>query len=96
MLKTLGLLLLILIFCLGVTIGYYNATPVTFDYLVGSVQIQLVVLLLVDFAVAVLITAVLCGGRILVQRAQIRRLRRQLRESDTELKNLRSLPIKDN
>lgn len=95
MLKTLGLLLLLLIFCVGVAVGYFNDTPVKFDYLVGSVDIQLVVLLLLVFAFAVVLTVILCGIRMLGQHAQIRRLRRQLRESETELKNLRSLPVKD-
>lgn len=95
MLKTLGLLLLIVIFVIGILIGYYNASPVLFDYLAGTVKIRLVVLLLIDFSVGVLLAILLCSGRLLSQRSQIRRLRRQLKESDTELKNLRSLPLRD-
>lgn len=94
MLKTLGILLLLVVFCLGASIGYFNATPVTFNYLVGSVQLRLVVLLLAVFAVAVVLTVVLCSVRILNQHSEIRRLRRQLRETETELKNLRNLPLK--
>ena len=95
MLKTLGILLLVAVFCLGASIGYFNATPVNFDYLVGSVQLRLVVLLLVVFAVGVILTVVLCGIRLISQGGEIRRLRRQLRATETELKNLRNLPLKN-
>lgn len=95
MLKTLGLLLLIAIFVIGVLIGYYNADPVVFNYLAGTVKVRLVVLLLIDFAAAVLLAILLCSTRLISQRSQIRRLRRQLKESDTELKNLRNLPLRD-
>lgn len=95
MLKTLGLLLLIVIFVIGVLVGYYNASPVTFNYLAGTLRVRLVVLLLIDFGVAVLLAILLCSSRLISQRSQIRRLRRQLKESDSELKNLRNLPIRD-
>lgn len=95
MLKTLGILLLIAVFCFGASIGYFNATPVQFDYLIGAVQIKLVVLLLMVFGIAVIVTLVLCSVRLLGQHAELRRLRRQLREMETELKNLRNLPLRN-
>lgn len=94
MLKNLGILLLILVFCLGAAISYSNADPVSFDYLLGTVQMRLMLLLLLVFALGVIITVLLCGFRMLTQRREIARLRKQLRGTETELKNLRNLPLK--
>lgn len=94
MLRTLGILLLVVVFCLGASVGYFNTTPVDFDYLFGTVQMRLILLLLLVFVVAAILTWLLCGYRLINQRGEIRRLRRQLRASETELKNLRNLPLK--
>lgn len=95
MLRMLGLLLLVVIFCLAAAIGYFNLAPVKFDYLFGTVETHLVLLLLIVFAFAVVFTLLLCGYGMLGQRHEIRRLRRQLRATETELKNLRTLPLKE-
>lgn len=94
MLRTLGILLLIVIFCLGAAIGYFNLTPVDFDYLFGTIELQLVLLLLIVFAFAVVLTVLLCGYRMVGQRGEIRRLRRKLKLTQSELNNLRALPLK--
>jgi uncharacterized membrane protein YciS (DUF1049 family) len=93
MLRILLLLLLILVFVGGLAVGYSNAGPVSFNYLFGKTELSLVVLVLTVFAVAVLLTLLVCAGRILRLSADLRRLRRQLREAETELKNLRNIPI---
>ncbi len=94
MLRNLGLLLLLLVFCLGAAISYSNADLVSFDYLIGTAQMRLVVLLLLTFTLGVIITVLLCGLRLFNQRREIGRLRKQLRGAETELKNLRNLPLK--
>lgn len=93
MLRVLAILLLVLVFVGGLTVGYSNAAPVTFNYLFGKTELSLVVLVLIVFAAAVLLTLLVCAGRILRLTADVRRLRRQLRDAETELKNLRNLPI---
>ena len=95
MLRLLGVILLAIVGTLGACIGFYNTTLVTFHYLFGVVQIRLILLLLAVFAVAVLLSALAYGIRLLSLRGELRRLRRQLRETETELKNLRNLPLKD-
>lgn len=83
------LLLLAVFFALGVTIGFYNAQPVRLSYILGEVELPLIGLLVGEFLVAVLLTLLVVSGRILTLRAELRRLRRQLRGSDEELANLR-------
>lgn len=95
MLRTLGLLCLVVIFCLAAAIGYFNLTPVQFDYLFGRTDIRLVLLLLIVFALGVALTLLCCSIGLLGQHRELRRLRKQLNKAETELKNLRLLPLKD-
>jgi uncharacterized membrane protein YciS (DUF1049 family) len=96
MLRILTVLVLLAVFVTGAALGYFNATPVSFNYLFGSVEVRLVVLILLTFVLAVLLTLLLCAGRLLSQSGEARRLRRQLRDAETELKNLRNLPLTSN
>jgi|SRR5579884_2651947 len=93
MLRLLLVLLLVAVFVAGAALGYFNATPVSFDYLFGQVQVRLVTLIVGSAVLAALLTLVLCAGRLLALTAEIRRLRRRLRDAEAELKNLRNLPV---
>lgn len=92
MLRVLVVLLLLLVFALGAALAYFNSQHVEFDYLFGSVQVRLVVLVVSTVAVSAVLTLLLCAGRLLGLAAELRRLRRELRNAETELKNLRNLP----
>jgi lipopolysaccharide assembly protein A len=87
--------ILVVVLCLGASIGYFNAQPIHFDYLAGQIELPLIGLVLADFFLAVLLTLLICSGRILGLKAEARRLRKQLRDAEAELKNLRDIPLKD-
>src|SRR5579863_8889213 len=93
MLRTLTILLVVAVFLAGATLGYFNAAPVSFDYLFGSVQVRLVGLIVATFLLGALLMLVLCAVRMLGYTRELRKLRRQLRDAETELKNLRNLPL---
>lgn len=93
MLRIFLLILLVLVFALGVTIGFYNAQPVRFSYIFGEIDLPLIGLIVGEFFVAVLLTLLVVFGRILGLKTEVRRLKRQLRDSESELKNLRSIPL---
>ena len=95
MLRIFILILLVLVFGTGVVIGFYNAQPVVFNYLFGSMQMPLIALIAGEFIVAVALTLLMVGTRILGLKAEARRLRKQLVAAESELKNLRNLPLKD-
>ncbi|GAC1633247.1 MAG: hypothetical protein NVS9B10_28430 [Nevskia sp.] len=96
MLRIVILLLLVLVFALGASLGYFNAERVSFHYLFGTVEVRVAVLVIVSFIAAALLTLLLCGLRMLGLHREIRRLRKRLRDSETELKNLRNLPLAAN
>lgn len=93
MLRIVFLLLLGAMLVLGASIGYFNAQAVRFNYLFGEWELPLVALLVADFLVAALVTLAVFGARLLTLRGEIRRLRKQLRDLESELKSLRNLPL---
>lgn len=92
MLRLLTVILLALVFLIGASLGYFNAERVTFHYLFGHVEVRVAVLVAISFVVASVMTLALCVLRMLRLHRDIRRLRKALRDSETELKNLRNLP----
>jgi len=88
-----GIILLAL--ALGVAIGFFNAQPVVFNYLAGTVQVPLIALVMGEFFLVAILTALLCWARIFGLKGEIRRLRRQLKDAQAELQSLRNLPLKD-
>jgi len=93
MLRILLLVLLIAVLVLGATIGYFNAQPITFDYLFGVWQVPLAGLLVASLALGVILALLAAAGRILGLRMEIRRLRQRIRDHEIELRNLRELPL---
>lgn len=82
-----------LVFALGLFVGHANAVPVRFDYLFGTVELSLISVLMIAFAFGVLLSLLVAMLRMLGMRGELRRLRRQLRDTEAELRNLRSLPL---
>jgi len=81
------------VFVLGITIGFFNGQRVEFNYLLGSIELPLIALLIADFLIAVALTLLATFVRVFSLRSEIRRLRKQLRDHETELKNLRVLAL---
>lgn len=92
--RILLVLTLLVVLCLGAALSYYNWSSVPFNFLAGEAQVPLIALLLGVFTLGVITALLLCAGRILGLRADIHRLRRQLADSQSELRNLRNLPLK--
>ena len=84
-----------LVLALGVAIGLFNAQPVSFNYIAGTLQIPLIVLVMAEFFLVAAVTALLCWARIFGLKGEIRRIRRQLKDAQAELQSLRNLPLKD-
>ncbi|HZR37771.1 MAG TPA: lipopolysaccharide assembly protein LapA domain-containing protein [Nevskia sp.] len=93
MLRLLAAVLLLAVFVAGAGLSYFNYDYVSFNYLFGTTQVRLVVLVVLTFVLAALLTLLLCSIRLFSLSGEARRLRRQLRDAETELKNLRNLPI---
>lgn len=86
-------LVLLVVLCLGAALSYYNWSNVPFNFLAGEAQVPLIALLLGVFTLGVIVALLLCAGRILGLRADLHRLKRQLADTQTEIRNLRNLPL---
>ena len=93
MYKTLIIVILVIVLCIGATVGYFNAQQVEFYYLFGSAHLPLIALVIGVFGIAVVLTLLLVTARIFGLKREIRRLNRQLRDAETELRNLRTLTL---
>jgi lipopolysaccharide assembly protein A len=86
---------LLLVLVLGISVGFFNAQTVSFHYLAGTVELPLIALIVAELFVVAIVSLAVCAGRILTLRAEIHRLRRSLRDTESELKTLRELAVKD-
>lgn len=86
---------ILIVLALGVAIGFFNGQPVSFNYLAGTLEVPLIVLVMGEFLLVATLTALLCWARIFGLKGEIRRLRRQLKDAQAELQSLRNLPLKD-
>lgn len=93
MVRLLVLLLLVVAFCVGAAIGYFNQASVTFHYLAGEVQLPLIALLFLAFLTGVGVAWLLTMARMYLVLRDHRRQLQQIRDLEAELKSLRNLPL---
>lgn len=87
-----GLLFLLALAVAGAVLSYFNSAPVRLDYLAGTLDAPLIVWMLSSLLLGAALAAVFGGVRRLRLQLELRRLRRQLEQTEAELKNLRRLP----
>jgi uncharacterized integral membrane protein len=80
-------------FCFGAALSYYNWDRVPFNYLIGQVELPLIALMLLSFLLGGVTVLLLNTLRIWALRLESRRLQKQLRNAEVELRNLRNLPL---
>lgn len=95
MIRVLVIVIILLVLAIGVAIGFFNAQPVSFNYLAGTLQIPLIALVMGEFFLVGALTALLCWARIFGLKGELRRIKRQLKDAQAELQSLRNLPLKD-
>lgn len=88
-------LVLVLVLVAGIGFTALNAVPVSIDYFLGQVSTTLPWALLFALLAGVLLGALLVFIISLRSRTEARRLRKDLRLMEAELKNLRNMPIRN-
>ncbi len=95
MTRVIGLIFILVVLVFGLTFGIMNAESVQIDYYFGIGQMPLSLILVIAFVVGALFGAVVNVGMILKLKRQIFKLRKEVRVTEKEVRNLRALPIKD-
>ncbi|HVC29085.1 MAG TPA: LapA family protein [Gammaproteobacteria bacterium] len=95
MMRWIAFIILISIFAVALLLAYANGTTIVLDYLIGSMHVHLASALL-GAAIIGWILGLLSSLAIIFRlKREARRLKRSVREAETEIRNLRNLPLKN-
>src|SRR3546814_13669395 len=75
---------------MGASICCFNAQPVIFNYVFGTAEFPLISVLIAAFSIGIVLTRAAVAARLFTMRLELRRLRKQLREAEGELRTLRN------
>lgn len=88
-------LFLFLVFVAALVLGWLNTDPVTLNYILDSAQVSLVWVLFLSLFFGWLLGLATSLLFIFRLRRELARLRKENRVLETEVNNLRNLPIRD-
>jgi putative membrane protein len=95
MLRLLTLVIFIVLLVLAILFTWKNAHTVHIDYFIGAGDVPLALLLVSTLAVGAVIGIVAMLKIIMGLRFEVARLRKNVKLSEKEISNLRSLPVKE-
>ncbi len=95
MTRFISTLFIVLILLLVLLFTSLNADPVSLNYYLGQVEQPLALILVVTFVAGALIGLFSSVVVILSSRHEVSSLRKQIKQTEQEVMNLRSIPIKD-
>jgi len=95
MIRWITLISLLCLFVLALMLAYANGAIVRLDYLVGSEQVHLSSALLGAAVIGWLLGLVSSLTVVFRLRRESRNLKRSIREAEAEIRNLRSMPFKN-
>ena len=95
MIRWMTLISLLCVFALALMLAYANGVSVRLDYLVGSEQVHLSSALLGAAVIGWLLGLVSSFTVVFRLRRERRALKRSMREAEAEIRNLRSMPFKN-
>lgn len=93
--RILSVIALVLLIGAGITFTVLNPQRVSLNYLMGSLELPLALLVVAILALGAVLGLLVAGFLVLRLKRDNRRLRRASRQAEQEVANLRSLPIKD-
>lgn len=95
MLRFLRNLLIVFAIVLGITFGFFNYEQVTVNLLWSDAQVPLVIVLVAAFLLGFGLALLFLVARLLGLRTNLSKTKKQLKDAQGEIRNLRSMPIHD-
>ena len=95
MTRIIGLIFILVVLLFGLSFAALNAGPVQIHYFFGTRQAPLSLILVLAFVFGALFGTMFNLGVMLRLKRQISRLRKEVTFTEKEVKNLRTLPVKD-
>lgn len=93
--RFLAIVVILFVSFIGLAFAVLNAESVEVKYYLGTVSLPLALLLVITLLIGAVMGGLASIGYLLHQRQESSRLRKKLSLVETELKNLREIPIKD-
>ncbi|KTD15613.1 hypothetical protein Lgra_0279 [Legionella gratiana] len=93
--RILMLVIYILLIVIGVSFAALNATSVDVNFYFETISMPISVLMTIMLGVGVLIGFILFVARYWRLKAECHKLKNQLKLTEKEIKNLRSIPLQD-
>lgn len=93
--RYLTVLLFVVVLLIGILFFVNNNQSIELSYLLGVINLPLSVLLLLDFIIGVVIGVIALLPLVLKLKYQKSRLEKKIKSTETEVKNLRVLPVKE-
>ena len=93
--RIIGILFFILIAVTSIAFAVMNADPVTLQYYVGSTEAPLSLVLVCALGLGAFLGVIASTGVILKMKREVSKLRRERKNTEKEITNLRNIPIKD-
>jgi len=95
MLRIIYLIIFLVVLTTGLGFAVLNSQPVQLDYYFGSWQLSLSLVVVISLVIGAL-CGILASLSVIIQlKREIAGLRKAVKTTETELVNLRSLPIRD-
>ncbi len=88
-----AIMLVVVLF--GLSFALLNSDPVTFNFYVGTVQLELSVILVITFAAGALLGVLTSFGIILKSKRQVSKIKKEMKNSTKELNSLRAVSVKE-
>lgn len=95
MLRLIRNLIVILAVFIGLAFGFFNYDSTPVDLLWTRTEAPLAVLLGLAFVLGLVVALIVCGVRMVKLRSRLSSTKRQLKDAEAEISNLRSMPIHD-
>lgn len=93
--RVLSYIIVLLLIVIGLSFAILNAGSVTLNYYVGKGSISLSLLLVFTLAVGIIIGMLSCFKPWFSLKRENRSLRSRIRNTEKEIENLRTIPLKD-
>lgn len=93
--RIVGLIALLVVILFGLSFALLNAHGVSVDYYFGELSLPLSLLLVFMLIIGAAIGVLASLSMILARANQVRKLRKQLSNTEREVNQLRRLPLKD-
>jgi putative membrane protein len=93
--RILMLVIYVLIIIIGVSFAALNATSVDVNFYFETVSMPISVLMTIMLGIGILVGFILFIGRFWRLKAECHKIKNQLKLTEKEIKNLRSIPLQD-